>query len=85
MLEQMGAKSMRQSVSVETERASKRRSLQLNPDDVLIEEHKSITKIFKIYVIAYVLLQAISISLVYTLNVLSYMNDGKVSVLEIIL
>ena len=59
--------------------------LELNQNEVLIEEHKNITKIFTIYVISYVAVESITIGLVYYLNIRAYINDGSVSALEIIL
>ena len=84
MVEHMGTKSIQPSFK-DKEPSSKRKSLQLNQNEVLIEEHKNITKIFTIYVISYVAVESINIGLVYYLNIRAYINDGGVSGLEIIL
>ena len=84
MVEHMGTKSPQPSFK-DKEPSSKRKSLQLNQNEVLIEEHKNITKIFTIYVISYVAVESFTIGLVYYLNIRAYINDGGVSALEIIL
>ena len=67
----------------EADRQSKRRTLQVNPNETLVEEHRNITKIFIGYLIGYTVLLLIDAVLAISLTELKLQDDGKVSTIEV--